>query len=86
MPALDRAIGSDAVLGIHGAIVSSIPPDELVRTLARMLPAMNVDDRTELLGGIRAGAPAEVFDGIWDLTRSVLTSAQVDALALRLGR
>ena len=37
-----------------------------------MIPAMNIDDRTELLGGMRAGAPPEVFEGIWGLTGSVL--------------
>ncbi|MGI9576801.1 MAG: hemerythrin domain-containing protein [Microthrixaceae bacterium] len=86
MPALDEAVGADAVLGLHAEIIASIPPDELMRTLALMLPAMNVDDRTELLGGIRSGAPETVFDGIWDLTCSVLTPSQVDALAQQLDR
>ena len=44
----------------------------MAKSLALMLPAMNIDDRTELLGGMRAGAPAEVFDGVWGLAGSVL--------------
>jgi hypothetical protein len=57
----------------------------MARSLALMLPAMNIDDRTELLGGMRAGAPAEVFDGVWSLTGSVLGAADQAALAVRLG-
>jgi hypothetical protein len=57
----------------------------MASSLAIMLPAMNVDDRAELLGGVRAGAPAEVFAGIWGLTGSVLTPADYEQLAVRLG-
>ena len=49
-----------------------------------MIPAMNIDDRTELLGGMRAGAPAEVFEGVWGLVGSVLDPADVRTLADRL--
>ena len=85
MPALEQAIGVEAALAIHQAIVSGIPPEQMARSLAFMLPAMNLDDRAELLGGMRAGAPAEVFQGVWSLTGSVLVPADVSALAGRLG-
>lgn len=84
MPVLEGAIGPEAALEIHGAIVASIPPDELVRSLAVMLPAMNIEDRTELLGGIKAGAPAEVFDGLMNFSGSVLPLADFEALSARL--
>ena len=85
MPALERAIGSEAAVGIHHAIVSSIPPAETATSLSLMLPAMNIDDRVELLGGMRAGAPAEVFEGVWGLARSVLTPGDYEALGVHLG-
>ena len=85
MPALDALLGIDGLLAVHGAIIGSIPPDEMARTLAVMLPAMNVDDRTDLLGGMKAGAPAEVFAAVWSLAGSVLTTAERDAVAHRLG-
>jgi hypothetical protein len=84
MPALEAAVGVDAVVAMHIAIVSSIPPDEMGRALAVMLPAMNIDDRAELLGGMRDSAPAEVFDGVWSLARSVLAAPDSAALASRL--
>lgn len=85
MPALDEALGFEAVLGIHVSIVSSIPPDQMAQALAIMIPSINIDDRTELLGGMRAGAPPEVFEGVWGLTGSVLSPADFAALGTRLG-
>lgn len=86
MPALQEAIGVEAVLAIHGGIIASIPPAEMAQSLAFMLPAMNADDRGQLLGGIRAGAPAQVFAGVLDLARSVLTPSDFTATTRRLDR
>ena len=85
MPAIQAAIGVEAVVGVHMQIVGSIPPDVMARSLALMLPAMNVDDRTELLGGMQAGAPPEAFAGVWSLVGSVLCPADKAAVAARLG-
>jgi hypothetical protein len=84
MPTLEATVGFETVLGMHQAIISSIPPEEMGRSLALMIPAMNVDDRTALLGGMRAGAPAEVFEGVWSLVGSVLDPSDVQVLARRL--
>ena len=85
MPALEEAVGVEAVVGIHQAILGAIPPQEMAKSLALMLPAMNVDGRTELLGGMREGAPAEVFEGVWSLAGSVLDPTDLTAVARRLG-
>ncbi len=85
MPALEVAIGVEAVVSIHQAILAGIPPEEMGRSLALMIPAMNIDDRVEMLGGMRADAPAEVFDGVWGLAGSVLDPSDLTALAGRLG-
>jgi hypothetical protein len=82
---LHRVIGPEAVLAIHQAIIAGIPPDQMAASLALMLPAMNNDDRTELLGGMQAGAPPEVFAGVWSLAGSVLEARDVTVLARRLG-
>jgi len=84
MPALERAIGVEAVVGIHIAIVSSMPPEKTATSLALMFPALNIDDRAELLGGIRASAPAAVFEGLWGLAGSVLSPPELTALGNRL--
>jgi hypothetical protein len=84
-PELHRVLGVEGVLAIHQAIIASIPPEMMATSLALMLPAMNNDDRTELLGGMQAGAPPEVFTGVWGLACSVLESRDVAVLARRLG-
>lgn len=84
MPVLERRLGAEAVAAMHGAIVSSIPPEELARSLAFMLPAMNVLDRVEMLAGIRAAAPAPAFDAMVGLARSVLRPDEFTPVAERL--
>ena len=84
MQRLPELIGVEEVAAMHGAIVGSIPPDEMARSLAFMLPAMNIDDRAELLGGIRLAAPPEAFDATMGLARSVLRPSDFTALAARL--
>ncbi len=84
-PALEDAEGVEAVIGIHGRILASIPPQEMGEAVAIMLPAMNVDDRTEMLGAIKADAPAEAFAGMWSLAGSVLAADDLRAVAGRLG-
>jgi len=84
MSTLAQAMPFEDVLAVHTAIVSSIPPDEMASALSIMLPAMNVDDRTELLGGMRAGAPAEVFAGVAALAQRVLEAPDWAAVAARL--
>ena len=84
MPALEAAVGFPEVVAIHQAILGNMPPEEMAQGLAVMIPAMNIDDRTALLGGMRAGAPAEVFEGVWSLVGSVLEPDDHQALARRL--
>jgi hemerythrin-like domain-containing protein len=85
MPALHDVLGTEATLAIHLQVVGSIPPDAMARSLALMLPAMNVDDRTELLGGMQATAPPEVFGEVWGLACSVLYPQDIEPVAARLG-
>lgn len=84
-PALLAAVGPQVMFEQEQALIASIPPPDMGRSLALMIPAMNLDDRTEMLGGMQAGAPAEVFAGVWALAQSVLPPADVTALARRLG-
>jgi len=85
MPTLAAVMTPLEVLELHESIIGSIPPAEMSEFLTIMIPGMNVDDRTELLGGLRAGAPAEVFAGVWGLTNAILAPADVAAVAARLG-
>jgi hypothetical protein len=85
MPALEATVGPERGMEIHQQILASIPPQEMAKSVALMLPAMNVDGRTEMLGGMQATAPAEVFEGMWGLAASVLDPYDLAAVAQRLG-
>jgi len=84
MYALADAMPVEDLIAIDQAIVGSIPPDEMAAGLSVMLPAMNVDDRVELLVGIREGASLAVFAGICALAESVLTPEAWHATTTRL--
>jgi hypothetical protein len=84
MYALADAMGVDELAGIEHQIIASIPPEEMAASLSVMLPAMNVDDRVEMLAGMREGAPLKVFAGVCALAESVLTPDAWHATATRL--
>ncbi len=84
LPALEAAIGVDGVRELEQAFVAAVPPEEKLDGMILMLPAMNVEDRTEVLGAIRAGAPAEWFDQVWAVACEALEPDDVEVLAARL--
>jgi len=84
MQRLAHLIDIEEIAAMHAAIVGSIPPEEMAQSLAFMLPAMNVDDRTELFAGMRLAAPPEAFEPVIGLARSVLRPIDFAVLANRL--
>jgi hypothetical protein len=85
MVMLSQHLSFEELLAIDNAIVASIPPDMMAKSAALMLPAMNIDDQTELYEGARAGVPPEVFGGMVALAQSVLEPARFQTLSARLG-
>ena len=85
MVMLSQHLTFEELLEVDNAIVASIEPDMMAKCAALMLPAMNIEDRTDLFEGARLGVPPEVFQGMLMLAQSVLDQASYDALATRLG-
>ena len=85
MVMLSQHVSPDELRALDNAIVASISPEMMAQSAAIMLPAMNIEDQTELFSGVRAGAPPEVFGGMMGLARSVLEPVRYDALARNLG-
>ena len=85
MRVLADHLGIGELLGLHEQILGSVAPDVLGRFIELMLPAVNVVDRTEMLGGMRATAPAEVFEAPWALAGRVLSPRESRTTASRLG-
>src|SRR4029077_1364989 len=63
-------------------------PAAMAGLLAMMLPALNIDDRADLLGGMQLLAPTDVMDAVWTLNRrwpERLSSHRTNGLSLPAG-
>lgn len=69
---------------IEGTIVASLSPAESASVMRWMLPAINHAERVQLLQGMRAHAPAEVFDGTLALAREWLDARDWEKLSANL--
>jgi len=84
MPGLAQAMTVDELIEMHAAILNSIPPADMGSSLTLMLPAMNVDDRAEMLAGMR-DAPSDVLQGVLGLAGAVLTPDELAKTKVRAG-
>ncbi len=65
---------SDAeVIGIHDALVASIPPQEMSRLLQLIVPALAPAERARMMLGMRAGMPAAAFEDVLAIARTALS-------------
>jgi hypothetical protein len=55
-------------------------PQVLMLNLSIMIPAMNIDERTTLLNGIKVSAPPEAYKGVTALVQRVLSPEDWDEL------
>ena len=85
MPALSAAASFDELLALQIGIRTTMPPPDMVTFMRSMLPAMNPDERTQMLGGMKAGAPPEIFDIFWGTAAEVLSPNQLAVVASRIG-
>ncbi len=84
MPALQGAVPVDELMAITMAIRTSVPPPDMCVFLRYMLPAMNPDERTATLGGMKAGAPPEIFALFWGVAEASLSKADLATVASRI--
>jgi hypothetical protein len=73
------------LIGIHDALLASIPPAEMMFTLRWLVPYMNPAERAALLGGMREHAPAPAFAAAVETVQPHLTLTEWAKLARALG-
>ena len=73
------------LMEIHGALVASIPPEEMMFVVRWMVPFMNPAERTAMLADMRAHAPAPAFTAALDVIRPHLSEREWTKLANSLG-
>lgn len=84
MPALQARFDDAHLMGLHGQILASMPPEEKAQIFIHMFPAIHELERVEVLQGLRAKAPAEVFEGFTRLVAAVLPEGEWASLQRRL--
>jgi len=75
----------DEIRSLEQRIVSSLSEDEAALSMRWMLPHMTPAERAGMLGGMRAHAPREAFEGVLSLIRPLLGGRDWRKLALALG-
>jgi DUF438 domain-containing protein len=85
MPRLQAAATNDELMAITRTIRTSVPPPEMCVFLRSMLPAMNPEERVSMLGGMKMGAPPEIFELFWGVAETNLSDSDVAAVASRIG-
>ena len=84
MPELRAVMPTDELIGVDLAIRGSIPPQEMAAVMTYLLPAMDVEERTEMLGGM-AMAPPPVFALFREAAEAGLSAEQWAQVAQRIG-
>lgn len=84
MPTLRAAVPTEELLELDMALRASVPPEEMVLAMTQMLPAMDVEERVDMLGGM-AMAPPEIFAVFREAARIILPSEDFAAVATRIG-
>jgi hemerythrin-like domain-containing protein len=81
---LQGAYTDDELRALHGAIVASLPPEEMAIGMRWMIPSFTHAERVEMLRGMRNQAPPPVFDRAVAIARAHLSSRDWDKLARAL--
>ena len=84
MPALRAVMPTEELVDVDLAIRGSLPPEEMAAVMTHMLPAMDVEERTEMLGGM-AMAPPEIFALFRAAAQAALPADQWAQVAQRIG-
>lgn len=84
MPALRAAMQTDELLAVDMAIRATLPPEEMAAVLTHLLPAMDVEERVEMLGGM-AAAPPPVLALFTTAAKAALSADEWAQVARRVG-
>jgi hemerythrin-like domain-containing protein len=84
MPVIQNGAPIEKLMAVQMAIRTSVPPLDMCVFLRCMLPAMNPEERTAMLGGMKMGAPPEIFAMFWETAESCLSSTDMATVAGRM--
>jgi len=65
----------------HGTFMSKFTPDQVFNWFKYIIPAQHPAEQNIVLGGFKANAPAEVYQGTLEALKPFLSQAQKDHVA-----
>lgn len=74
----------DELLAVHQRLMAAITPDEMAQVLHWMAPALTPQELAGMFAEVRAGAPAAVFQALFDLALARLDATDGAKLARAL--
>lgn len=85
MPALNVAMSNADLAAVTDQIRGSVPPPEMCVFMRYMVPAMTFAERADMLGGMHAGAPPEIFELFRAAAEGCLPAHEYRAVATHCG-
>ena len=85
MTALRSAVTTAELFELDMALRQSIDPVTMCRFITIMAPAVNADELTAMLGGMKAGAPAEVYELFRSTAEAAVAPDVYAVVAARIG-
>ncbi|HEV2520355.1 MAG TPA: hemerythrin domain-containing protein [Thermoplasmata archaeon] len=85
VPLMRRSFTNEQMAAMRGKIIGAMPPDRLFAILGWMLPALNVQELTELFLGLQKGAPPEAVKAIAQLGAAKVDPDRWKAMAAQVG-
>jgi hypothetical protein len=73
------------LMALHDRLVATISPADTMQTMRWMVPALTPQQRAAVLGGVKAEAPADVFDAVIGVVRPHLEPNDWAKLARDVG-
>ena len=83
--AVYRHFTDDEIKAMVGRIIAKTSPQDMGMMLSYMIPGMNASERFTFLAGVKATAPAPVFEGLKGLAQKVLAPKDFEKLSAKLG-
>ena len=83
-PLIWKHFTDEELMGMHGAIMAKLAPDQIVLWFKYIVPALNPMERNIILSGLKANAPEEFFDQVLSVIREEMPTGSFDAMAAAL--
>jgi phytoene dehydrogenase-like protein len=83
--AVYKHFNDEEIKAMVGRIIAKTSPQDMGMMLGYMIPGMNAAERLTFLSGVKATAPAPVFEGLKGLAQKVLAPRDWEKLSAQLG-